>query len=563
MERYAPRMTLAAANAQLTGPGGIFETAIEPVRGEPMAVFRRRATSLRELLAASARFDSQDYYVFDDGRRATFAEHRRDVASVAKALRERFGIGPGDRVAILGANSPEWITSFWAITSLGAIAVGLNGWWQGDEIEYGLGVSEPALLIADQRRLDRLGGADPGVRTLVMEDDFARLLRHDPGAALPDHPIDEDDPALLLFTSGTTGRPKGAINSHRNMLAFLALGAFAALRGMLLMRGRLELPPAGGKPPAAIAASPLFHVSGLHGSAVTAMSSGMKLVWTTGRFDADKILRLTFEEGISRWGGVTTHLYRLLEHPQLDRYDLSQITSVGGGGSTWSPELQRLIREKLPGATPAFQVGYGLTESAALLTMADELMLRAHPDSVGCALATAQIEIRGEDGRALPDGRDGDICARGPMVMPGYWRNDKANAETLLPGGWLKTGDVGQLREDFLFLASRKRDLILRGGENVYPVEIENRLEEHPGIAEAAVVGVPHRQLGQEVKAVVVPRPGARLEPDAVRAFVAERLAYFKVPAQVELRSEPLPRNAAGKVLKHVLTGEPNPFVED
>ncbi len=563
MSVYAPKLTLAEANARLTGPGGLFETAIESVRGERMSVFRRRLKSLRDLLAASARFDPFDYYVFDDGRRATFAEHRRDVASVAKALRERFGIGPGDRVAILGANSPEWITSFWAVTSLGAIAVGLNGWWQGDEIEYGLGVSEPKLLIADQRRLDRLGGKDPGVRTLVMEEDFARLLRHDPGAALPEHPIGEDDPAILLFTSGTTGRPKGAINSHRNMLCFLTLGAFAALRGMLLMRGEIATPPAGAKPPAGIAASPLFHVSGLHGAAVSAMSSGMKLVWTTGRFDADKIIRLTFEEGITRWGGVTTHLYRLLEHPDFDRRDFSQITSVGGGGSTWSPELQRLIREKLPQATPAFQVGYGLTESAALLTMADEAMLRAHPDSVGCALATAQIEIRGEDGRALPEGRDGDICARGPMVMPGYWRNDAANAETLLPGAWLKTGDVGKLSGDFLFLASRKRDLILRGGENVYPVEIENRLEEHPGIAEAAVVGVPHRELGQEVKAIVVLRPGARLTAEEVRAFVAERLAYFKVPAQVELRSEPLPRNAPGKVLKHVLTGEPNPFVED
>ena len=563
MSGYAPKMSLAEANARLTGAGGIFETAVEPVRGERMSVFRRRPKSLRELLIASQRFDALDYYVFDDGRRATFAEHRRDVGSVARALRERFGIGPGDRVAILGANCPEWITSFWAVTSLGAIAVGLNGWWQGDEIEYGIGVSEPKLLIADRRRLERLGGKDPGVRTLSIEDDFAKLLRHDPGAALPDQPIAEDDPAILLFTSGTTGRPKGALNSHRNLLCFLALGAFAAVRGMLLLRGELSPPPAGGVQPCALAASPLFHVSGLHGSAVSAMSSGMKLVWTTGRFDADKIIRLTFAEGITRWGGVTTHLFRLLEHPAFERHDFSQITSVGGGGSTWSPELQRLIREKLPQATPAFQVGYGLTESAALLTIADEAMLRTHPDSVGCALATAELEIRGEDGRALPEGRDGDICARGPMVMPGYWRDEKANAEALLPGAWLKTGDVGRLRGDFLFLASRKRDLILRGGENVYPVEIENRLEEHPGIAEAAVVGVPHRQLGQEVMAVVVPRAGARLAAEELRAFVAERLAYFKVPAHVEIRSEALPRNASGKVLKHVLTGEPNPFVED
>jgi acyl-CoA synthetase (AMP-forming)/AMP-acid ligase II len=563
MSRYAPKMTVAEAHARLTARGAPFETELDSVRGETLAVFRRRPKSLRQLLVDSARFDSQDYYVFDDGRRATYLEHRRDIASVARALRERFGIGPGDRVAILGANSPEWITSFWAVTSLGAVAVGLNGWWQGDEIEYGLGVSEPKLLIADQRRLDRLGAKSPGMPAVVMEDDFERLRRHALGVGLPEQPIAEDDPALILFTSGTTGRPKGAINTHRNMLSFLSLGAFAALRGMLLIHGELRIPKPGSKPPCAIAASPLFHVSGLHGSAVTAMASGMKLVWTTGRFDAEKIFRLSFEEGITRWGGVTTHLYRLLEHPEFAKHDFSQITSVGGGGSTWSPELQRLVRERLPQAAPAFQVGYGLTESAALLTMADELMLRAHPDCVGAALATALLEIRGEDGRALPEGRDGDICARGPMVMPGYFRNDKANAETIFPGGWLKTGDIGRMQGELLFLATRKRDLILRGAENVYPVEIENRLEEHPGIAEAAVVGVPHRDLGQEVKAVVVPRPGARIGVEELRAFVAERLAYFKVPAHVEFRDEPLPRNAAGKVLKHVLTGEANPFVEE
>jgi acyl-CoA synthetase (AMP-forming)/AMP-acid ligase II len=347
------------------------------------------------------------------------------------------------------------------------------------------------------------------------------------------------------------------------MLCFVGLGVFAALRGMLMARGEIALPPAGARQTCALAANPLFHVSGLHGSAVSAMASGTKLVWTTGRFDAGQIIRLTFAEGITRWSGVPTQLYRLLEHPDFDRHDFSQITSVGGGGATWSPELQRLVRAKLPQAASAFQVGYGLTESAALLTIADETMLRAHPDSVGCALATVELEIRDDDGRALAPGRDGDICARGPMVMPGYWRDDAANAHTILPGAWLRTGDIGQLRGDFLFLASRKRDLILRGGENVYPVEIENRLEEHPGIAEAAVVGVPHRQLGQEVKAVIVVRSGAALSEDGVRAFVAERLAHFKVPAHVEFRREALPRNAAGKVLKHVLTGEPNPFAEE
>lgn len=556
----APGLSADAAEKQLTAADGPFEITREVVGGEEVDVFARRLPHLRAILEDSGRFDSRELFIFDTGVRLTAGEHRRRVASVAKILRDTYGVGKGDRVALLGANSPEWIVALWATISLGGIAVAMNGWWQGDEIEYGLARTEPLVLIADRKRLARLEGRDPGVPVVVIEDDFEPLWLDHRDESLPDPSIDEDDPAVILFTSGTTGRPKGAINTHRNILAYLSLMSFVSARGAL-MAGI----DAGADvvPPAVLATSPLFHVSGLHSAAISHVLTGTPSVWTTGRFDPEQIFRLTVDEGIGRWGGVTTAVWRLLEHPSFNDHDFSMIRAVGGGGSTWSPELQRLIREKLPNARFGMSVGYGLTECSALCTLATSADLEAHPDCVGPALPTAEVAILDDTGAAVPDGVDGNVCIRGPMVMPGYWNQPDATAETFFPGGWLKSGDVGQFREGLLFLASRKRDMIIRGGENVYPVEIENRLEEHPGISEAAIIGVDHRELGQEVMAVVVPQPGAKLDPEEVKAFVGETLAYFKVPSYVEVRGEPLPRNAAGKVLKHVLEGGENPFVEE
>ena len=555
-------MTAAEAEAKLTGPGGAFELVEAEVGGWPLQVFKNRATNLPELLRRSLRFGDAELFVFDDGRRFSFRDHCRRVASTAAELARRHGIGPGDRVAILGANAPEWIVGLWGTLCRGGIAVAMNGWWTRDEIRYGLELTEPKLLLADRRRLARFEGEDPGLPVVEFEDGFEELWSFDPDGELPEVEIGEDDPATILFTSGTTGRPKGAVSTHRNLIAFLDITAYSAARTALLHGLKLEDHD---RPQlVTLASSPLFHVSGLQSAALANVYSGSKSVWTTGRFDPEKILRLTLEEGINRWGGVTTHIWRLLEHPDFDKYDLSQLLSVGGGGSTWSPELQRLVRAKLPAASRAMTVGYGLTECGGLATIATDEILREHPDSVGRALPTVEISIRDDDWRELPEGGEGNVCIRGSMVMPGYWNHPEATAEAISPNGWLKSGDIGWMRDGLLFLASRKRDLILRGGENIYPVEIENRLEEHPGVSEAAVLGVDHRELGQEVKAVVVPRPGVRLDPQQIRDFVGETLAYYKVPRYVELRPEPLPRNASGKVLKNVLSSEAeNTFIEE
>jgi acyl-CoA synthetase (AMP-forming)/AMP-acid ligase II len=551
--------SIARAEAALLGPGAPFEITEELVLGERMRVFRRRARSLTELLVRARSLGDAEAMLFADGadeRRFTFADLVQRIASLAARLRDEHGIGRGDRVAILAANCPEWVVAFWATVSLGAVAVGLNGWWTGDEIRFAVGDATPKLLVVDEKRLARLAGAPLELPTVVIGRSHA--FDAVPGAELPVVDVAEDDAAVILYTSGTTGRPKGVVHSHRNVLALVDANTFNGARNHLLF------PPAPGAAPACVlVTSPLFHVSGLHSAAVSCLASGTRTVWLMGRFDAATALRLIARERVTAWGYTATLLHRVVHHPDVGSFDLSSVRQLGGGGSPILPQLQARARDVFAGANRTFGVGYGLTECTALATLAAGDELFAHPTSVGRPIPIADVEIRDEGGGPVPDGVDGEIYVRSAMVMLEYWRNPLATREAIHPGRWLRTGDVGHLRDGRLYLSTRKRDLILRGGENVFPAEIEQRLEQHPSVAEAAVVGVDHAELGQEVKAIVVPAPGTRVDAGELARWVGETLAYFKVPAHWEVRPEPLPRNATGKVLKDVLRGEADAFVPE
>ena len=551
----------AAAVMALLAPGAPFEMAEEDVLGEAMQVFVQRARSLRQLLEQAGRFGDSDYAVFHNGgrRRAlTFADHERRVASVAAALADR-GVGAGDRVAILAANCPEWIITFWATVSLGAVAVACNGWWTRDEIVHALAHTTPALLVADAKRLARLDGADPGMPVVVIEEDFVDLEGFAPDAALPDIPIDEDQPALLQFTSGTTGRSKAAVLSHRSVVAFVQVVTFLGAA----QAASVGLPSTGPSRPR-LAVFPMFHISGLQSASITPMATGAGNVWPMGRFDPATVIRLTTEEGIYAWNGTATHVFRLLQDPMIETLDVSLVQNVAIGGSATTPELVRATEERFPHLVDTFTSGYGLTEAGGLVSHASNAMLQANADSVGMAMPTVGVRIVDEDGTEVPEGVNGSICVRSPLVMLGYWGDSEASSEALLPGGWLMTGDYGRLLGGELFLASRLRDLILRGGENVYPIEVESRLEQHPAVVECAVYGVAHALLGQEVKAVVVLNAGESLDLDAARAFCGETLAGYKLPEHLEEWNGPLPRNASGKVVKAVLRGEATQtFIEE
>ena len=554
---------LAAVEAQLLSPGAPFELAEEEVLGERVRVFANRARSLRDVLLRGREFAGAEYMVFreaDRERRFTFEDHEKLVASAAAAFADRFGIGPGDRVAILAANCPEWIVSFWAIVSLGAICVGLNGWWTEDEIRYALGHSKPKLLIADEKRAARITG-DPGVPILIVEDDFDALLREYRSAELPTQPIAESDPAIILYTSGTTGRAKGVVHTHGNVTNMLMVSFFHGARLMMANPKAAELPQLANS---ILVTSPLFHVSGLHCAAVTALAGGAKTVWPMGRFDPETTLGLIEREKITGWGYTATVLHRLLHHPKVDAYDLSSFRSVGGGGSPIPAPLLEKARTLFPQCSHTMGVGYGLTEGTAFATLNVGEELSADPASVGRPVPIVEVEIRDDQGQRLEDGEEGEIHLRGPLVMREYWEDPEATRRAIGAGRWLHTGDIGRLRDGKLYIASRKRDLILRGGENVYPFEIEQRLEAHPAIAEAAVIGVDHEELGQVAKAIVVLEAGQALGIEEMKRWVAEVLAYYKVPSDWELRSKPLPRNATGKVLKNALrSAQDSMFIEE
>ncbi len=551
---------VARVEATLLAPGGPFEIEDVVIDGVKIRSFKNRIRTLRDLLSKSADFGDNTYMLATDGvheRRLSYAEHARLVASVATALRERFGVGPGDRVAILGANSPEWVITFWAAISLGAVAVGLNGWSTGPEIRYFVDDCEPKVLVADRKRIERVEGDDLGVPVVVIEDDFAALESYAPDARLTDAnftsvPVTEDDPAIILYTSGTTGRPKGAINTHRNVASYLMLNFYnGAKAAMLAPPPAPDDPPP--LPPCQLVSSPLFHVSGLHSAAIMMLAVGLKSVWLIGRFDPAVAMQVIERERCTGWSFTETVLHRMVNHPDVGKYDLSSIKTVGGGGSPVAPSLLERTRLVFPNARHSVGIGYGQTECAALATLNNGQELIDHPMSVGRPLPTVELEIRDPFGVAVDPGTEGEVCVRGPMVMPGYWRRPEATAETIAPGRWLRTGDIGRLERGRLYLSSRKRDLIFRGGENVYPVEIEKRIEDHPDVEECAVIGVDHPELGQTVKAVLVARRGHTIDVERVRAWCAAELAYYKVPEDWEIRSGSLPRNAAGKIMKDVL----------
>ncbi|MBF6174687.1 acyl--CoA ligase [Nocardia blacklockiae] len=516
---------------------------VEQVLGAPIPVLRERRRSLGEMLDDSAVWGEREYLVTADGR-MSFGEHAAAAGALAQALADRYGVGKGDRIAILAANTPEWVVAFWAAQCLGAIAVGYNAWWAPREIEYALAHTRPAVVIADAKRAGRLSG----VPVLTMEDDLPHLIAEYSGAR-PRAAVAEDDPAVILYTSGTSGRPKGVVHSHRNLVAVTDYHRFtdAMVAGL---RGQPHREPSDKR---FLLTSPLFHIASLHNLVIPRLATGAAVVLHQGSFDVDRVLRLVERERVTNWGAVPTMASRMLDH-DLSGYDLSSLAAFSLNAAPSSPAFHQRLRERLPVAQIALTTSYGLTESGTAATVATPPELAAHPETVGRPILGVAVEIRDPEGRPLPDGAEGEICIRSPYVMLGYWDDESATAAAIDGERWLRTGDFGTLEDGRLRLSGRRSDLILRGGENVYPTEIENVLDEHPAVLESAVLGVAHADLGQEVAAVVVVADPAAVAAADLRDFAAERLAYFKVPARWVITDKPLPRNATGKVVRREIT---------
>lgn len=564
---------VASALDTLTAPGGAFEIVEEEVRGVRVQVFKERLRSFREVFATAYGRASETWIVFGD-RRITFGEFADAANSVSRVLRRGHGVSSGDRVAVLSANNPEWCLAFWGAVNIGAICVGLNGWWKDDEILYGLKDSGAKILVADRSRYTRVAAAldeIPSVEKVFLVDadpgDFGggpRLhafgeLVAEPTPDTPDVPIGEDDPAVIFYTSATTGRPKGVTTTHRSwiasmhsVVAYLFAAAMSDPEAAAAATGRRT----------GLLTLPLFHVGGCQSSMFIGLFAGRALVIPEGRVTAEACLELIEREKVTDFSAVPTIIWRVCTHPERHRYDLSSVTAVSYGGAPPPLQLQEMVRETFPGAQRPAQV-WGLTESSSMITLCAGEDFRTRPASTGRPLPTVELEICDPDGKQLAAGRTGEIVVRGPMIVPGYWGKPEATADTFTSDGWLHTGDVGYVDEDgFLYVTDRAKDIIIRGGENISSVEIEQRLVAHPEIHDAAVIGVPHPELGEEVKAVVQLVEGSTLTQPDIQRWVAETLADFKVPAHVEIRTDPLPRNAAGKLLKNAFRGAETSFAE-
>lgn len=550
---------------RLTGPGGEYAIQVEEIDGFPIRSFVDRPRHLSEFVALGERHEEAPFVAQGDRRlsyRNAFDRSRR----VAAGLRRRFGVAPGDRVAVLGANHPDWVVGFWAGVVLDAVVVPLNAWWTPRELAFALGDCGASVVLADGRRVsaameaghpaDHLavwGGAAPAEAV-----GFDELVDSDRASLPGEGRRAEGEPAVLFYTSGTTGRPKGAPLTHRNVASGF-LNSVAMTTAARMVTG--EDPQSGKQVDLTVV--PLFHATANLALMVPFVAGGHSMVFLPpGRFDPEVAGEVIERERVTRFGGVPTIVERILESQVWQRRDFSTVRRISYGGAPASPALVERVAAAFPGLEARLIQGYGLTETTAISTLNIGPDCLAHPGSVGIAAPTAEIRITGAFGESLPPGETGEIAIRGAHVMPRYWNRPDADA-AVFRDGFFHTGDIGRLDGDgFLYVTDRAKDVVIRGGENVYSVEVEEALETHDLVVEAAVVGVPDPDLGERVRAIVVVRQ--EVAPAELVAHLAGRIAPFKVPEKWEIRRDPLPRNPSGKVLKRALRdGVPESPAED
>lgn len=546
--------------AELTAPGAPFEVAEIEVRGNPMRVYSTAVPSLREIWLGSKVHETNEYLVYDR-ERWTYGEAHRDVAAIARWL-ESEGIRQGDRVAIALRNYPEWLLCYWACVASGITVVGMNAWWVEDELAYGLKDAAPKAMFCDSERLARFRQIEKdfpelkvvGIRLGEADDSVVRFETVlETTGNLPERTIDPDEDACIFYTSGTTGYPKGAQLTHRGCVHnIMNLGFWATAMTLAASRvNKVDPPdPADAKPNAALVTTPMFHVTANNCLAHATTVGGGKLVHMY-KWDAGEALKLIEAEGITSLTGVPVMSRELISHPDFDKYDTSTLISVGGGGAQLQPDLVGKIDAAVRTARPG--TGYGMTETCGVITSIGGDYFVDKPESAGPALPVFEAKVVDENGNTLPQGESGELWVRGAPVIKGYINRAEATAETITDG-WLHTGDVAKLDEDgFIFIVDRVKDMVLRGGENIYCTEVETTLHHIDGVLECSVFGVPDDRLGEEVGVAVYPEPGTKLTAGQIRDFCQEHMAKHKVPRYIWLLASPLPRNANGKFLKREL----------
>ncbi len=503
--------------------------------GHPGLIYPQRPHTFAELFTGAERWVDRTFLVQGE-RRISFGEFFAAVDAARAKLRQ-LGVRRGARVLLLAYNSPDWVLALWAIWAMGAVPVLGNRWWSRQEAQHSIALVAPAVVITDAK------GLAVGVPVLDVAE-FAACFGGfaDTPPALPG-PHHEDDPMAILFTSGSSGMPKGVELSFRGVVAN---------QQNVLVRSR-QLPQL--LNPAApqqvnLVCTPLFHVGAL-ATLLTQVITGGRIVLNVGGFNPGEVLALIEAEGVQRWGGVPTMAVRVLEHPDFDSYDLSSLRAFPLGGAAVSPMLLERMGRKLPQLQGRGLANtWGMTEGAGFFTVAGGADLSKFPSSVGRPYATVELKILDPDDRGV-----GEVAVRSPTVMLGYVGIEDGPVDS---EGWLHTGDLGHLNADgYLFIDGRSKDMVIRGGENIACPHVEEALLSHPDVVEAAAIGLPHPDLGEELAAVVVHRAGgpAPSEDDLIRHLQGV-VAYFAIPTRWRIRAQPLPTIAGEKVDKKSLAAE-------
>jgi len=551
----AVTMTRGQAIAQLTAPGQDYELIDGNAFGRPCLAFKNGPQTLRDLFEDNL---SDETFIVYDGERLSYNEMYSRAAKIANILIDQYDIQSGDRVAISMRNYPEWIMCFCAITSIDAIAVAMNSLWNADEMFYGLNDSGSKVLFADQERLDNLadimGKVDVQAIAIRPQKEMAYpnladLIDSCDAQTMPVRAPGPQDIATLLYTSGSTGHPKGVASSHFNLMSALLSWELDGHCGMLVKDiSPTELPYQS----ATLLAVPLFHATGSHAIFLQSYRAQRKIV-SMYKWDPVQAAELIEAEQIASFIAPAAMTGDLVQEARRTNRDLSTLMSVGGGGAPRAPEQVKNIDDAFEQAMPG--TGWGMTETNAIGTGIGGQDYLDRPASSGRCSPVLELKVINEAGSELPANERGELLVRGASVFQGYWNRPDANAEVFIDDDWMKTGDVAYLDDEgFLFIVDRIKDLVIRGGENIGCGEVEAALLEHPLILEASVYAVPDERLGEEVGATFYSEDA--LAEDELREFLGTKLSRFQIPRYIWSNDEPLPRTASGKILKRQLRDE-------
>lgn len=554
-----PARTMAETLALLTAPDAPFAMREETVGGHRLRNYVHMPDTLRTVFDASREFGERTFLAYE-GETLSFEEHWRAASAFGRALIECYGIARGDRVSIAMRNYPEWSICAWGALAAGAILVPLNAWEAPETMRSLLDDCGSKVAVVDEQRLAALREAGPHAAELIVTrapasygvTDLTELIGAPsaysrlPDIAVPDAGFAADDLATIFYTSGTTGRPKGAAGTHRNILTNYVNTAFRAARAAVRRGDPVPAVPSRAHR-RLLLPLPLFHVTGFHSTLVPALANGSTL-HLMYKWDVAKALDLIGQEKINALNLVPALALQLCDAIAEREYDTTSVDLVGYGGSAASPELALRVRSAFLTAFPG--AGYGATETSSLVAANSHEDMMARPGSVGTAAPCCDLRIVDSGGREVAPGEPGELWVRGPNVVSGYWNLPEATHDSFVDG-WYRTGDIASIDEEgFVTILDRLKDMLIRGGENIYCAEVEACLCRHPDVLDAAVFGIPERVLGEVVGAAVCVRRDARIGPDALSQFVAERLAVHKVPVAIDMRFAPLPRSATGKLLK-------------